>query len=107
MTMQAFMKRAAAALALAMFASNAFALDRYEIAQMSCREVQAALEKDGTAILRYPSKSYFSLSLYDTYVSGQQACQQGEVARQVGVPTADAKYCPVHKCVESSIFVSR
>lgn len=107
MPIKLFMKRATALLIFAIVASNAQAQSRYEIAQMSCNDVQATLKENGSAILRYPSQGYFNLSLYDIYVAGQAQCQQDEVVQQVGVPTADTKYCPVHKCVESSIFVSR
>lgn len=105
--MQPLMRYATLLLIFVTIASNAHAQSRYEIAQMSCSEVQQTLDANGSAILRYPSQGYFNLSLYDLYVAGQAQCQQDEVVRQVGVPTADSKYCPVHKCVESSIFVSR
>jgi hypothetical protein len=92
---------------LSLVAFEASAASRYDIATMSCAQVQALIEKDGAAILRYPSKRILSLPIYDRYVQGQKFCETGEVARGAGVPTADQKYCPVTKCVASDIFVAR
>jgi len=101
------MKRLLVAAALCLVAFEASALERYDIDDMTCEQVQALVAQDGTAILRYRSKRSFSLPLYDTYVSGQQACDNSQVAQRTGVPSTDRKYCPVYKCVESNIFVAR
>ena len=101
------MKRIAIAIPLLLIAAPAWAVDRYDIAGMTCTEVQALLSKNGAAILRYPSNRSFSLPIYDRYVDSQKDCESDEVAARTGVPTADRKYCPVHKCVASSTFVAR
>ena len=101
------MKRIAIAIPLLLIAVDAWAVDRYDVAGMTCAEVQALLSKDGAAILRYPSSRSFSLPIYDRYVDSQKDCESDEVAARTGVPTADRKYCPVHKCVASSTFVAR
>jgi hypothetical protein len=101
------MKRIAIAIPLLLIAANAWAVDRYDIAGMTCEQVQALLSTAGAAILRYPSARSFSLPIYDRFVDGQKECETDEVAARTGVPTADKKYCPVYKCVLSSTFVAR
>jgi hypothetical protein len=101
------MKRLLVAAAFCLAAFEASALERYDIDNMTCAQIQAIVAADGKATLRYRSKRSFSLPLYDTYVSGQKACQNSEVALRSGVPSTDRKYCPVYRCVESSIFVAR
>jgi hypothetical protein len=101
------MKRLLIAVVFWLVAFEASALTRYDIDDMTCAQIQALVAADGAATLRYKSKRYFSLPLYDTYVSGQKSCDGGEVALRSGVPSTDQKYCPVYKCVESSTFVAR
>ena len=95
------------AAAISLLASSAFAVSRYEITNVTCETVQALIRTEGAAILVYRSTGILGLPIYDRYVQGQQYCPSGEVARGAGVPTADKKYCPVRKCVESEIFRAR
>ncbi len=92
---------------LSLAASSAFAVSRYEITNVTCETVQALIRAEGSVILVYRSTGILGLPIYDRYVQGQQYCMSGEVARGAGVPTADKKYCPVRKCVESEIFRAR
>lgn len=92
---------------LSIAATDAFAISKYDISEMSCATVQALLQTEGEAILSYPSDSIFGLAIYDRYVRSRQYCASGEIIRRAGVPTADRKYCPVNKCVHSEIFVDR
>ena len=101
------MKRLVAATLMSLAASNAFAVERFEISNVTCETVQALLRKEGAVILVYRSQGILGLPIYDRYVSGQQQCDADEVSRGAGVPTVDKDYCPVRKCVESSIFKSR
>jgi hypothetical protein len=101
------MKRLLLVIAFALIAADALAQSRYDIAGMDCAKVQALLKQDGVAILRYRSLFNLSLPLYDRYVGGQKDCSPGEVASRTGVPTTDKDYCPVHKCVESELFIAR
>jgi hypothetical protein len=101
------MKRMLLAVVLSLVASDALAISRYDIENMTCAAVQAVLEADGEAILRYPSKSLLSLPIYDRFVSSKKYCAVDEVLKRTGVPTADKDYCPVHKCAESRLFVAR
>jgi len=101
------MKRSLLAAAFCLVAFEASALERYDIDNMTCEQIQAIVAKDGSATLRWRSTRSFSLPLYDTYVHGQESCENSEVALRSGVPSTDRKYCPVYKCVESRIFVAR
>ena len=101
------MKRIMVVVTLLLVAAEASAQERFDIDGMTCAEVQALLEREGKAILRYKSTSVLGLPLYDLYVSSQKHCEAGEVALRKGVPTTDKEYCPVYKCVESDIFVAR
>ena len=99
------MRHLSLAAALIFVATEAAAINRYDPTQMSCAEVQAAIEREGAVILRYASGTIFGLPRYDRYVSGHSWCAQGEVVRSAGVPSADTQYCRVKKCVTSDIFV--
>jgi hypothetical protein len=101
------MRNLALAIGFLLIASDALAASRHNITNMSCAEVQAILQQEGEAVLQYGSRRLLGLPLYDRYVRGQSFCESGEVAARTGVPTADRKYCPVYRCVESSIFIAR
>lgn len=100
------MKRIAITILFLLAAKDAWAISRYDTMEMTCDEVHAVLDKEGAAILRYYSAGGF-LPLYDRYVKSEEYCGMGEVVRRAGVPTADRQYCPVYKCIESEIFISR
>lgn len=101
------MKPVLIAAVISLVASNAQAVSRYEVTNVTCATVQALIRTEGSVILVYRSQGILGLPIYDRYVLGQQNCNTGEVVRGAGVPTADMKYCPVKKCVESEIFRSR
>ncbi len=101
------MKKMLIACLLVFAASNAFAVSRYEITNVTCETVQALLRTEGSVILVYRSHGVLGLPIYDRYVESQQYCASGEIARGAGVPTVDVPYCPVRKCVASEIFRSR
>jgi hypothetical protein len=88
-------------------AGTAHAVTRFDISNVTCETVQALLRTEGVVILSYRSHGILGLPIYDRYVSGQENCVAGEVARGAGVPTLDEKYCPVRKCVASQIFRSQ
>lgn len=100
------MKKIAAIVMLMFATENAWAISRYDTMDMKCDEVHAVLEKEGAAILRYYKESSF-LPIFDRYVKSAEYCEAGQVIRRAGVPTSDRQYCPVFKCVESQIFISR
>lgn len=100
------MKKLLLTIVISLSASNAFAVERFEVTNVTCETVQALVRTEGSVILVYRSTGVLGLPIYDRYVHSQQHCPAGEVARGAGVPTADMKYCPVKKCVESKIFRS-
>jgi hypothetical protein len=66
------------------------------ITNMSCSKVQAAVQANGSVILRWRSKS--GMPLYGRYVSDRRFCWSGETITFSSVPAAD-KSCNVKKCV--------
>ena len=63
---------------------------------MNCSAVQAAVNSNGSVILRWRSRS--GASLYGRYVSDRRFCKSGEIITFGSVPAAD-KSCTVKKCV--------
>lgn len=94
------MKRIFVAAAFSIVAFEASAISRYEVMGMSCANVQAALDREGAAILRYRSARNPGLPLYGRYVKSRQYCDTNETLRSTGVPTADVQYCRVSRCVQ-------
>lgn len=92
------MKTLLLALCLSMIAAEAQAISRYTTTGMSCRNVQAAVRKDGEAILRWTSKRVQGLPRYGRYVRGDQWCNIGEDAVAAFVPSADRQSCLVYEC---------
>lgn len=68
----------------------------YTISNMSCANVQAAVNGNGSVILRWRSRS--GASLYGRYVSDRRFCHSGEIVTFSSVPAVD-KSCNVKKCV--------
>jgi len=96
------MRRLAIIVPIVLLASDASAISRYQTNTMSCASVQAALQRDGVAILRYPSPNNPSLPLYDRYVSDRRFCAANQRADLRSVPAADTSQCRVRKCVQAS-----
>ena len=101
------MRQLLAAAAVSLIASDALAISRHDITNMACAAVQALIQTEGEVILSYRSTGILGLPIYDRYVKSRQYCASEEVIRRTGLPTADAKYCQVSKCVQSDIFISR
>lgn len=68
----------------------------YSIGGMSCSEIQARLQRNGSAVLRWRSKN--DMPLYGRYVSDRRFCWPGEVVTFATVPASD-RSCTVKKCV--------
>ena len=96
------MRRLAVIVPVLMLAGEASAISRYQTTSMSCARVQAAVENDGTAILRYPAPDNPSLLLFDRYVRDRTFCSSSQRADLRSVPTADTPNCRVRKCVRVS-----
>jgi hypothetical protein len=68
----------------------------YTITGMQCSQVQAAIQAEGSVILRWRSKR--GMTLYDRYVSDRRFCRPGEIVSFASVPAGD-QACTVKKCV--------
>ena len=88
------------AAAASLLAAEAHAISRYDPTRMSCDGVQARIAREGAAILRYRSPRNPSLPLYDRYVRDSRFCPMGQVRDRAYVPSADARACPVYKCIQ-------
>ena len=71
------MKRIAAAVVILLVPFEASAVVRYLVKDMTCAEVQEALERDGTAIL-YRQATSSGLPIYDRYVKSDDFCDSGQ-----------------------------
>ena len=96
------MRRLAIIVPVLILAGEASAISRYQTNSMSCARVQAALESDGEAILRYSAPDNPSLQRYDRYVFDGRMCSQSQRAVTRSVPAADTKKCAVRKCMRVS-----
>jgi len=91
------LKLGIAVLALAVSASAAHAISRYDTPRLSCERIQSILKSEGTVILRYPSPRGAG-TLYDTYVANGSRCTSGGYGRLATVPAVDTKSCKVFQC---------
>ena len=97
------MKRIALAVVVSLISFEASAVVRYLVQDMTCAEVQEAIERDGVAIL-YRQATSSGLPIYDRYVKGEEFCDSGQNTSRASVPTADTDRCRVSKCVNVNRF---
>ncbi len=95
------MKRAVAVLAVMLLPFEAHAIVRYLVQDMTCQEVQQAIERDGAAIL-YRKASASGLPLYNRYVRTGDFCEAGQKIARSSVSTADTDKCAVSKCEDQN-----
>lgn len=95
------MRKIILALCITTVSFPALAIQRYNVQTMSCASVQAAVNRDGAAILRYRSARNPSLPLYDRYVRNSRYCDYQQYAKPSFVPTRDNKQCRVRKCADN------
>jgi hypothetical protein len=88
--------------ALAIAVSPALAISRYNSKSMSCHAAQAAVQREGAVILRYPSDQVPGLELFDRYVANTAYCDADRYAKQEYIPTSDTKHCIVLVCAQRS-----
>ncbi len=101
------MKKLLLAIGLLAVSVPAGAVSRYSTPGLSCARVQAILESEGAAILRYPSRRNAQLTLYDIYAANTSYCPQNEIAKPATVPTSDNPRCRVRRCQPASISDDR
>ena len=92
------MKVLLTALGIALMATQAHAISRYQSMRMSCDEVRSVIRDEGAVILRWSSKTVANLPRYDRFVSDSRFCSVNEVAAFASVPTQDDRSCTVKKC---------
>lgn len=68
----------------------------YTITNMSCSQVQQAVNSNGSVLLRWQSRS--GMPLYGRFVTDRRFCKSGEILTPASVPAAD-KSCNVKKCM--------
>ncbi|PSJ64355.1 hypothetical protein C7I84_05220 [Mesorhizobium ephedrae] len=90
-----------AALSTLLVAGSAGAMERYDMASMSCAQIQTALKRDGKAILRSQSKKVPGLTLFNTYAGSRDQCTGGQAPTNRRVTAADGS-CLVIQCVTPS-----
>ena len=92
------MKVLLTALGIALIASQAHAISRYQSTGMSCDEVRSVISEEGAVILRWQSKTVANLPRFDRFVSDSRFCSSNEITAFASVPTSDSRACTVKKC---------
>ncbi|MBL8577047.1 MAG: hypothetical protein JNK47_07465 [Mesorhizobium sp.] len=85
-----------AAAGLALLATEAQAISRYNSTSMSCDRVRATVRSEGAVLLRWRGKS--GVQRYGRFVLDGRFCSAGERAEISYVPTKDRQSCPVREC---------
>lgn len=88
----------AAALLLFALAAPAHAITRIRADQNTCATLQRTLDREGVAVIRWPSKRVSNYFLYDRYVGLNYMCPVDEVLTPATVPAADNPRCLVYRC---------
>ncbi|MEP9396467.1 hypothetical protein [Mesorhizobium sp. KR2-14] len=91
-------KRVLLGLCLSLVAYEAQAISRYDSMNMTCTQVQSAIEQEGAVVLRFRSPRDASIERYDRFVRDRRFCKHNERAETTMVPTADRKACAVREC---------
>jgi hypothetical protein len=94
--------RLAVAFVLCLCCSEADAIVRYLVKDMSCTEVHRALERDGVAILYRRGQT--GSVLYDRFVEDGSFCQRGDSTAVEQIAVADTDNCKVEKCISARRF---
>jgi len=79
-------------------ATQAHAVTRIRADLNSCATVQQTIVRDGSAVVRYPSKKVANYFLYDRYESPRRSCPIGQEHVAHTVPAKDNPRCVVYNC---------
>ena len=82
--------------ALALLATEAQAISRYNSTSMTCDRIKATVRAEGAVILRWKSKS--GIQRYGRFVADGRFCSWSERAETSYVPAKDRRSCPVREC---------
>ena len=88
----------AASAAVLLAATQASAVTRIRADLNTCATVQRTIDRDGSAVVRYPSTRVANYFLYDRYESPNRHCPWGEKHVAHTVPTKDNPRCVVYNC---------
>jgi len=83
---------------LVLAAGEASAIERYNIAQMSCEQVKAKLRAAGTAVLRFPSRAG-GPPRYGVFVPDRVSCRAPQIGVKARVKAEDG-ICIVYQCTD-------
>jgi hypothetical protein len=70
-------------------------MPRHDIGNMTCAEIQAALESDGSAIFRWTSKS--GMPRWAKYMSPDRSCKMQQIKGMTTIKASDGS-CRVATC---------
>lgn len=85
---------------LAATAVDAGAVTRIRADKNACATIQAVIDRDGSAVVQWPSKRVANYLLYDRYVSPRRMCRISEELVAHTVPARDNPRCVVYLCEE-------
>ncbi|MEX0344350.1 MAG: hypothetical protein AB3N20_05470 [Rhizobiaceae bacterium] len=94
------MRKMILAMIFAAASSNALALERLYSANITCDQVKSVLERDGAAIIYYPSRSIPGLNLINRFVKTANFCESAKRALPFAIKTRDTNVCKVPICRE-------
>lgn len=94
------MKRLLTILPLLLIVSQAGAIERYNMHEMTCEQVKAALQSEGKALLRSPASRPEGMMKYGMYVPSRTSCGNSAQnwAQTTHIKTSDGT-CVVYRCV--------
>lgn len=80
--------------------SNALAGERIVAMNMTCSAIKSIIERDGSAIVLYRSRSIPGLTLVDRFVSAANFCESAKRAPPKSIRTRDDANCAIPVCRE-------
>lgn len=81
----------------------ALAIERLVSTQTTCGQITAIIERDGDAIVRYPSPRTPGRLLYKRFVDSERQCDKVERTIPFTVPTQDTESCQLAHCIDRSL----
>jgi hypothetical protein len=100
------MKRFLTMLPLLVLAGGATAMEKHNSTNMTCADIKAALQSEGKALMRFPSK-VDGMMRYGTFVAGRHMCKMQQIPIRARVPASDTKSCVVVQCSQYGRSVSK
>lgn len=82
--------------AIALVATQSFAISRLNPQSMTCERARATIHNQGAVIFRWTSPR--GLPIYDRFIRNSRYCEANEYAEWKNIPTRDDRSCPVLAC---------